>query len=663
MNMKPQAFIILSLLISISASIYAHNGERAIALPLSGIIVDGESDDWPTTIKSYPVLRNSSEDKEDFSASFRIAYNLQEQSIYVLMEVQDDEHVLSSEFNSKPMAQDAHWLFLDVKHERKGSGVAFYELSENSMRLLLHQDSWDKHTKEQNLNGITHAVKRKGTSTTYEWKIYLGDELYINRTIGLDHEIVDLDADGQSIKSWGMFGMKSSISNNLGDVFILEEDNQELGILNGIAQLESPYSDVIPYGLEIVNLDYPDLWTQFPLLRNKNYNIELPPGRYKISSALIGNVTGQDQFLSSRGDEGIEVTVASNQPTTAPIYHVKAQRPPPFFSEETGMLLQFDHKDTLQIDQFFKDVLHYYSIPGLSLSLIKDRKLVYSKNYGASNAYANIPVSDEAVFDAGSVTKSVFAFLVMKLAEEEVLDLDRPLYQYLPYEDIAHDTAYHQLTARLVLSHRTGFPNWRYGQLNFIASPGTFGYSGEGFVYLSKVIEEITKEDIESLLKRYVIDPLGIKNTHFSNHPGLKDKLVHGHDDKYSTLLGPSDTPNMAYTMHTNATEFSTFIIALMERSLLSKNTYDKMFAKQVDLPANWSEANTSWKQGFGLGYQLKFSPFGFAYGHSGRNGGYDCSFEVYDEKGVAYVFFTNSSNGFRIKNVIREFLIIGNKE
>jgi len=84
------------------------------------------------------------------------------------------------------------------------------------------------------------------------------------------------------------------------------------------------------------------------------------------------------------------------------------------------------------------------------------------------------------------------------------------------------------------------------------------------------------------------------------------------------------------------------------------------MFSDQVDIPANWSEANTDWRQAFGLGFQLKHSPYGFAYGHSGRNGGYDCSFEVYADAKAAYVFFTNSSNGFRMKNIVREYLITG---
>lgn len=654
--------IILSIIfLTSSSSLFAHNGERAIALPLSNIIVDGRSTDWPSNFIKYPVIRNSSEEADDFSAFFRIGYNLKEQSLYILMEVQDDDHVTSSNLEVKPFDQDAHWLFLDLKHEREGSGVSFYALSENSLNLLLKGNSWDKSTRQDNLNRIAHAVLRDGNQTTYEWKIFLGDELYVNRTIGVDHQLVDSDAEGSSVKSWGIFGGKSSISNNLGDVFILAEENKT-GILKGTVQLEEPYIDVVPYGIELVNVDHPDMWTQFPLLAKKEYEIQLPIGTYRINSALVGNVTNNDQYLSSRGGKGIEIKITRDKEIIAPLYKVRAQSPPSFFSRKKGILADFDIKDSVKVDDFFRDVLHFYTIPGLSLALIKDKKVVYLKNYGESNAYEKTPVAHGAIFDAGSITKPVFAFLVMKLVEDGVIDLDYPLYKYLPYPDISHDEAYQQLTARYVLSHRTGFPNWRNGKLNFVNPPGTFGYSGEGFVYLSKVVEKVTDQDLESLLTKYIIAPLDIKSTYFSSHKGVMDKLTYGHDDKYSNSLRVEDSPNMAYTMRTNAKEFSKFIIALMNKELLSEDTYGKMFAKQVDIPSNWSEANTDWKQGFGLGYQLKYSPYGFAYGHSGRNGGYDCSFEVYDDAGLAYVFFTNSSNGYRIKNVIREFLITGNK-
>ena len=100
----------------------------------------------------------------------------------------------------------------------------------------------------------------------------------------------------------------------------------------------------------------------------------------------------------------------------------------------------------------------------------------------------------------------------MLLVEEGVIDLDKPLQAYLAkplpdypaYADLAGDERYKQITARMVLSHSTGFPNWRQfepdGRLKFLFAPGArYSYSGEGFALLQMVVEEITGRDLETL--------------------------------------------------------------------------------------------------------------------------------------------------------------------
>ena len=111
------------------------------------------------------------------------------------------------------------------------------------------------------------------------------------------------------------------------------------------------------------------------------------------------------------------------------------------------------------------------------------------------------------------MTKPLFAYIVLRLVDRGVLNLDTPLYTYLPYEDIAHDERYKLITARMVLTHRTGFPNWRSGKLEIKFTPGTeVSYSGEGFVYLGKVVERLTGKKLAELSQQEVFTPLGIEN-------------------------------------------------------------------------------------------------------------------------------------------------------
>ena len=229
----------------------------------------------------------------------------------------------------------------------------------------------------------------------------------------------------------------------------------------------------------------------------------------------------------------------------------------------------------------------------------------------------------------------------MRLAEAGIIDLDKPLFQYLPYPDIAHDSAYQIITARHVLSHQTGFPNWRRGQLNFINQPATtFGYSGEGFEYLKMVVEQVTGKGIEEVLAQEVLIPFDLKQTFFKSDDELLPHLSFGHFNRAIQIHAPPSTPYMAYSMHTNAMYFSRFLINLIKKEGLSAETYREMLSQQIEIPTDWPEAGTGWKQGYGLGLQLKHSPYGLVYGHGGRNGGFECNFEIYEGLGFGVMSF-----------------------
>ncbi len=143
-----------------------------------------------------------------------------------------------------------------------------------------------------------------------------------------------------------------------------------------------------------------------------------------------------------------------------------------------------------------------------------------------------------AIFPASSLSKIVFAYLVLKLVEEGKLDLDQPLHDILPYERFKIDGEYPAeakcLTARHILSHTTGLPNWApdfdknpdTARLEFKFKPGEelgsgYYYSGEAFLYLQKTIEELMSKDLglpvdlETLAKQYVFDPIGMTRSSY----------------------------------------------------------------------------------------------------------------------------------------------------
>jgi len=96
-------------------------------------------------------------------------------------------------------------------------------------------------------------------------------------------------------------------------------------------------------------------------------------------------------------------------------------------------------------------------------------KIVYLKTYGFSRSEKESSLTPDSVMSAASFTKVAFAYMVMQLVQESVLDLDKPVYQYLPkplpeygrYSDLVGDERYKKITARMLLDHTSGFPNWR----------------------------------------------------------------------------------------------------------------------------------------------------------------------------------------------------------
>ena len=177
-----------------------------------------------------------------------------------------------------------------------------------------------------------------------------------------------------------------------------------------------------------------------------------------------------------------------------------------------------DNAAVTRLEQTIPALMTEADIPGLSIALIRDSKLIWTHEFGVANTETKAPVNGNTVFEAASLTKPVFAYAVLKLVDSGKLDLDTPLVKYLPGRyDVGDDPRLNQITARHVLSHTTGFPNWRprgAETLKIYFTPGHhFSYSGEGFVYLAKVVAHITGEPTNAFVKRTVFDPLDMKSS------------------------------------------------------------------------------------------------------------------------------------------------------
>ena len=312
-----------------------------------------------------------------------------------------------------------------------------------------------------------------------------------------------------------------------------------------------------------------------------------------------------------------------------------------------------------QFDRFMTQLIDSATIPGLSLAIIRNNKVTYSKGYGLTKADSTQPITPATIFEAASLSKPVFAYAVLQLVEQGLLDLDTPLYTYLPYPDVATDERYQKITARLVLSHQSGFPNWRKNrrlpQMAMAFTPGErFSYSGEGYVYLQKVVEKLTGQPINELMNNRVLKPLGMTNSRFIWQPDFATHVALPHDE--SGQIGEKYRPeqaNMAYSLHTTAEDYARFIQAILTPTGLKPATIRQMLSPQSRLPTRFSGDTLSANLYWGLGFGLEQGADDNWFWHWGDNGSFKCFVMANPVRQDAVIYFTNSANGLDITDRI----------
>jgi len=288
-----------------------------------------------------------------------------------------------------------------------------------------------------------------------------------------------------------------------------------------------------------------------------------------------------------------------------------------------------------EMDCFVARQMDSLKIPAISIAIIQDGKIVYYKATGIKNEKGD-PIDSNTLFEAASMTKPVFAYAVHKLVQQGRMSLDTPLYRYYPYDDIDYDDRYKLITARMVLSHTSGLPNWRNGDLKIDTTPGTkYGYSGEGFQYLGLVVKHLLNENIEDVMQEQVFHPLSINNSFLIKNKYVLDHLADGlKDNKEWGSNNFSPRPYVASSLRTNAKEYAKFVKELMSESHLPASAFQQMSVPQVKIDTG------RWMC---LGIFMEQTPYGPKFYHSGNNGNrFNANFEFYKDMDMGYVFFIN---------------------
>lgn len=341
-------------------------------------------------------------------------------------------------------------------------------------------------------------------------------------------------------------------------------------------------------------------------------------------------------------------------------------------------------------------------VPGVAIAVVDRAKPVWSGSFGVKNMLTRDPVREDTLFEAASMTKPVFAYVVMRLVDEKRLDLDTPLVAYRRAPNPGNDPNLERITARHVLEHSTGLPNWSAEPLVTSQPPGSaFSYSGEAFVWLQLVVEKITGMGLGSLMKAKLFDPAGMSHSSFGWDESIANALVFGHseppegeqklprqptremgdrllplaakwrkpiaswtyEDSVAAMreTDPKSPPsthgllvNTAGGLLTTASDYAKFMVLMMDRSNraaweISDTARQAMLTPRLEIRGRDITR--------ALGWELEQGPSGPLFQHSGSNYGIFKTLGVGDvRRGRAIVVLTNAANGNALAaRIVRE--------
>ncbi len=294
-------------------------------------------------------------------------------------------------------------------------------------------------------------------------------------------------------------------------------------------------------------------------------------------------------------------------------------------------------------------------VPGLSIAVVRDGQIFWTKAFGVKSRQTNDPVDENTMFEAASLTKTVTAYAAMRLIERGELDLDTPMHEYFPnkeYEKLAGDERYKKLTARLVLTHTTGLPNWGN---RLMRDPGLqYGYSGEGFLYLGRTIEQISGMTLQDFARKEIFEPLGMAHTSYVWNETYAANGACGHDRHgRAHEIRKNTEPNGGASLLTTATDYATFICAILNSDGLSKETIDQMTSPQVQVTKSREKADLFENVYWGWGWGVQPGDTGDAFWHWGDNGDLRAYTVTYKERREGLVYFANSNNGLSIAEAV----------
>ncbi len=315
-----------------------------------------------------------------------------------------------------------------------------------------------------------------------------------------------------------------------------------------------------------------------------------------------------------------------------------------------------------------EDILHgprvQAAIPGLSLAVLRSAEVASVHAIGIRGAHDNSDVDTHTVFEAASLTKPLVSFIALQLAEEGLLDLDRPLRDICG-DYVAGDERANAITATHVLTHTSGLPNIVGPEtpLKTYFAPGErFSYGSSAFGWLQRAIEELSASSLETLAQTRVFEALGMGDSSLEWQQRFESNYAQGQEmDGQFVSKRRTAKAAASWSLLTTATDYARFVQAVLRGHGLSSKMHARWFTPVVPARVGVDdvlnlEAAKDKEVAWGLGWGLEPSQGTFF--HWGHNPGFRAFVMGNLSTQDAVVWFANSARGLRLaRHVLPEIL------
>lgn len=298
-----------------------------------------------------------------------------------------------------------------------------------------------------------------------------------------------------------------------------------------------------------------------------------------------------------------------------------------------------------------------HGVPSMAAAYIRDGAVQWTRVYGQQAE--GVPATDATLYNVASLTKPLFAELVLRLAADGKLSLDEPMAPTWVDPDLAADPRHALLTPRLALSHRMGFTNWRReteGELRFVKEPGTeFGYSGEGFEYARRFVERRLGASTDSLARQYIFRPLGLRDIAFTRQPWFDGRVAmpKGPEGRWGDPSVGAEA-NAADDIHTTIGDYAAFLASVVRREGLPASYIAQRDSSYTPGGERCDPAKVALcpvRVGYGLGWTIfeYADPAQNVHWHTGGDWGEKSIVFYWPNRREGVVVFANGANGFNV--------------